>query len=255
MKVKHLYWGLPVLLCAIILAACPNGNEEEEKKSGITTYLDLTREAVGIKICCYPITENGNSGAWLLSGSTLKDGDNAPGFWDYGWNGSSDDNASDWPEILKTPLGENFNGDECGKGHPTVFLDETVPESIRKQAHCFTLDLGEVTGSIVSFGMYPRTNEDEDELGDRWPIQFEVFYSDSEIGAIPGDEAASLGIFTWDTVPYPFAWRDVDLTENNNGTGISARYIHVRIYAEGRNGENSDWICPSFAGIRIGVKS
>jgi hypothetical protein len=207
-----------------------------------------------IKICCYP--GSGNSGIRLLNNSTLTNGSNQNGFWDYGWNGNASQNSSDWADVLKDIEGVDFTGDECGQGHPTVFLTASVPEAIRKRAHCFTLDLGEVTSGIVSFGMYPRTNESESERGDRWPVQFEVFYSDTEIGAIPGEEAASLGVFEWGPAPYPFAWRDIDLyPRTDDNRSFSARYIHVRIYAEGKNGPNANWVCPSFAGIRIGVDS
>jgi hypothetical protein len=203
-----------------------------------------------IKICC----DSGNNyrAGRLTANSTLNNGANASNYWDYGWNSSADSNRSDWADILKAE-GLPFDGDECGHGHPAVFLTSDVPESIRKRAHCFTLDLGEVTSGIVQFGMYPR-NENESERGNRWPIQFEVFYSNSEIGPIPGEEAASLGVFDWGPVPYPWAWRYVDLyRRTSDGKGISARYIHIRIYAEGKNGLNSEWVAPSFAGIRIGI--
>lgn len=207
-----------------------------------------------IKICCYP--SSGSSGTRLLSNSTLTDGSSASNYWDYGYNGTAANNLSDWEDILKNAEGVTFDGDECGHGHPTVFLAGSVPEALRKRAHCFTLDLGEVTSGIVQFGMYPRTNESESERGYRWPIQFEVFYSDSEIGPIPGDGATSLGVFDWGPIPNPFAWRYVDLyTRTSDGKGISARYIHVRIYAEGKNGVNSEWVAPSFAGIRVGIEA
>jgi hypothetical protein len=215
------------------------------------SYPSLSSET--IKICC----DAGNTyrAGRLIANSTLNDGANASNYWDYGWNSSETSNRSDWADILKAE-GLPFDGDECGHGHPTVFLDEAVPESIRKRAHCFTLDLGEVTSDIVQFGMYPR-NESESERGNRWPIQFEVFYSDSDIGPIFDEEAdgvTSLGIFDWGPVPYPWAWRYVDLyRRTGDGKGISARYIHVRIYAEGKNGVNSEWVAPSFAGIRIGI--
>lgn len=205
-----------------------------------------------VNICCYPNTNN--SGSRLAAGSVLIDGQSQSSMWDYGWNGNASSNLSDWANILKNAEGVDFTGDECGHGHPTVFLAAATPEAIRKRAHCFTLDLGEVTSGIVSFGIYPRTNESSGERGQRWPIQFEVFYSDSEIGAIPGEEAVSLGIFEWGEAPDPWAWRDVDLyPRTGDGRAISARYIHVRIYAEAKNGVNSEWVCPSFAGIRVGV--
>ncbi|MDR0731228.1 MAG: hypothetical protein LBF63_06125, partial [Treponema sp.] len=203
-----------------------------------------------IKICC----DAGNSyrAGRLTSNSSLTNGANASNYWDYGWNSSAASNRSDWADILKAE-GLPFDGDECGHGHPAVFLTSAVPEAIRKRAHCFTLDLGEVTSNIVQFGIYPR-NESESERGNRWPIQFEVFYSDSEIGPIPGDEATSLGVFDWGSVPYPWAWRYADLyRRTGDGKGFSARYIHVRIYAEGKNGVDSEWVAPSFSGIRVGI--
>jgi hypothetical protein len=219
---------------------------------GTINYPSLTSGRT-IKICCYP--NSNSSGARLLANSTRTDGQNQTNNpWDYGWNGSAASNLSDWPDILKNAEGVDFTGDECGHGHPTVFLSPSMPESIRKRAHCFTLDLGSVTSDIVSFGIYPRTNESEAERGQRWPIQFEVFYSDTEIEAIPGDEATSLGVFEWGPVSYPWAWRDADLyRRTGDGKGFSARYIHVRIYAEAKNGLNSEWVTASFAGIRIGI--
>jgi hypothetical protein len=154
---------------------------------------------------------------------------------------------------LKTPLGEAFDGTECGKGHPTVFLAATVPENLRKRGHCFTIDLGAVTDNIVTFGMNAR-----DDSGQRWPHQIEVFYStDTEIGVFPGDEATSLGIFD---PPFPGnnTWRYVNLYERTPAKrGISARYIHVRIYKTQNtvdptiNGD--DYIDASFREIRVGV--
>jgi hypothetical protein len=220
---------------------------------GSISYPSLAGKA--IKICCWPGTSatGGSSASRLLSNSTRADGTNAPNHWDYGWNGNAANNSSSWPDILKNAEGISFDGDECGHGHPAVFLSPVMPEALRRRAHCFTLDLGEVTSDIVQFGMYPR-NEDESERGYRWPVQLEVFYSDTEIGAIPGDEATSLGVFEWGPVPYPWAWRYVDLyRRTSDGKGVSARYIHVRIYAEGKNGLNSEWVTPSFAGIRVGI--
>ena len=117
------------------------------------------------------------------------------------------------------------------------------------RAHFFTLDLGAVTNNIVQFGMYPRNDN-----GERWPIQFEVFYSDTEIGAIPGEDAKSLGIIEWGPAPDPRGWRYADLyTRTSTGRGFSARYIHVRIYAENKNGIDASWITTSFSEIHVGV--
>jgi hypothetical protein len=207
-----------------------------------------------IKACCWPGTgtTGGSTPARLIS-SPPSEGSNASNYWDYGYNGDPAQNNSSWPDIMKNAVGVTFDGDECGHGHPTVFLAETMPENIRKRAHCFTLDLGSVTNNIVRFGIYPR-NEGESERGNRWPIQIEVFYSDTDIGPIPGPEATSLGIFEWGPVSYPWAWRYADLYRRTaDGKGFSARYIHVRVYAEGKNGLNSEWVAPSFARIRIGT--
>ena len=208
---------------------------------GNLSYPSLTSKT--IKICCYA---NGSPPSRLINGTLNNQ------YWDYGWNSDPASNLSDWPAILKDVEGVFFDGTECGKGHPAVFLGETIPANIRKRAHCFTLDLGEVTSNIVTFGMYSRNDG-----GQRWPHQIEVFYSDSEIGPIPGDESTSLGIFE---PPFPgnHQWQNVNLYEGTAGKrGFSARYIHVRIYKTQNtvdptiNGD--DYIDASFNEIRVGV--
>jgi hypothetical protein len=207
---------------------------------GSITYPSLTGKS--IEICCYYTS---NPPTRLIDG-------NLTNYWDYGWSSTAAQNLSSWPEILKDAEGVTFDDAECTPGHPTVFLAPAMPEAIRKRAHCFTLDLGEVTGNIVTLGMYARNDS-----GQRWPHQIEVFYSNSEIGPIPGDEAVSLGIFE---PPFPgnTAWQYVNLYDRTaNKRGLSARYIHVRIYKTQRtvdpaiNGD--DPIDASFNEIRIGV--
>jgi hypothetical protein len=216
---------------------------------GNVTYPSLTGKT--INICCYA---NGNPPSRLID-------NNLTNYWDYGWNGNAANNLSSWTETMKDPVvlgdggpGSGFTDAECTPGHPTVFLSHTMPENIRKRAHSFTLDLGEVTNNIVSFGMYAR-----DDSGQRWPHQIEVFYSDTEIGAIPGDEAASLGIFD---PPFPGnrQWQYVNLYEGTPGKrGFSARYIHVRVYKTRDTADPAinadDKIDASFNEIRIGVEN
>jgi len=109
--------------------------------------------------------------------------------------------------------------------------------------------------------MYPRQNESAAERGQRWPIQFELFYSDSDIDPVSVEGATSLGVFQWNWSkewPWPttadFAWRDIDLTPYTaNNRGISARYLHLRVYADNKNGLNSEWVTPSIGQIRIGI--
>jgi hypothetical protein len=207
---------------------------------GSVTYPTLTGKT--INICCYA---SGNPPTYLINGTLNNQ------YWDYGWNGDAANNLSSWPDIMKAE-GLPFDSAECTPGHPTVFLAQTMPQSIRKRAHCFTLDLGALTDNIVTFGMYSRSDS-----GQRWPHQIEVFYSDSEIGPIPGDEAVSLGIFE---PPFPgnHAWQYVNLYAGTpSKRGFSARYIHVRIYKTQRtvdpalNGD--DPIDASLNEIRIGV--
>jgi hypothetical protein len=199
---------------------------------------DISLSGKTIAICCYPSAER--NGSQLING-TLGGND----YWDYGWDGDPDKNGSDWPDILKNAAGVTFNGDECGHGHETVLLPLQL-----KRAHFFTLDLGSITNNIVQLGIYPRNDN-----GDRWPIQFEVFYSDNEIGAIPGENAQSLGIFDWEPCPDPLDWRYADLyPRTSNGRGFSARYIHIRVYAEYKNGIDASWVTTSFSeiGVRTG---
>jgi hypothetical protein len=173
-----------------------------------------------INICCYYA---GNPGTYLINNTTNSQ------YWDYGWS-SAANNLSNWASIMKDPLmaespGDLFTSAECTPGHPTVLLAETVPQNLRKRAHFFTVDLKSVTDNIVRIGMYSRSDN-----GQRWPARIEVFYSNSDIGPFPGEDAASLGIFD---VPFPgnHQWGYVDLYPNTAGKrGFSAQYIHVRIY-------------------------
>ncbi|MDR0731229.1 MAG: hypothetical protein LBF63_06130 [Treponema sp.] len=214
---------------------------------GNISYPSLTGKT--IKICCY---YNGSPPTNLIDG-------NLTNYWDYGWSTAAN-NLSSWPEIMKDPVvleggepGSGFTDAECTPGHPTVFLSPSMPENIRKRAHCFTLDLGAVTDNIVTFGMYSRNDD-----GQRWPHQIEVFYStDTDIGPIPGDEATSLGIFD---PPFPGnrVWQNVNLYEGTPGKrGFSARYIHVRIYKTRDTADptinGDDKIDASFDEIRVGV--
>jgi len=230
-------------------------------KAGAITYPVLAAAGYNAVAyaCCWPgNATSANRPAVLVNQANLT-GAPTPNnnHWDYAWNGTASQNSSSWRDIIE-PAGASLDGDESGGGHPSAFLTPTVPEAIRKRAHVFTIDLGAVRDNIVSFGIFPRQNESVSERGERWPVQFEVFYSDEEIGPIfePGVEATSLGIFDWENMPYPFEWRDVELYPNTeNGRPFSARYIHFRIYAEQRNGPGAAWICPSFAQVRIGVSA
>jgi hypothetical protein len=206
---------------------------------GSLNYPSLTGKT--IKICCY-YTSNGPT--LLIDGSTTN-------YWDYGWSDYAS-NLSSWPDILKAE-GLPFDAAECTPGHPTVFLNEATPAHIRKRAHCFTLDLGEVTDNIVTFGMNARNDS-----GQRWPHQIEVFYSNNEIGPIfEEEEAVSLGIFE---PPFPGnrTWQYVNLYERTpDKRGFSARYIHVRIYKTQNTGDpeanTTSNIDASFGEIRVGV--
>jgi len=227
---------------------------------GTVTYPRLNGTAgynAVVNICCWHGGDNGtsttNSGSALIN-LTNPGGTTAPtGYWDYGYQNDANAatrNQSNWPDIMKTPLnnGEGFTGDENGRGHPSIFEAESMPSAIRKRAHAFTIDLGAVRDNIVKFGMYPRSG-----YANRFPIQFEVFYSDTEIGAIPDANATSLGVIEWPVMTVA-EWRDLDLYPlTANGRGISARYIHVRIYAEGNNGIGSQWVATNLGQIRIGL--
>jgi len=145
---------------------------------------------------------------------------------DWGWADNSASNMSSWPEILKNPLsgGAGFNNTECGTGHPSVFLSESLPVAIRRHAHCFTLDLGRVVNNIADAGFCARDTQ-------RFPHEFEVFYSNSYIGPIPGPAAVSLGVFTRAGDISAGNWENYNLHERTaDGRPFSARYIHVRVY-------------------------
>lgn len=201
---------------------------------------NLSLNGKPIQICCYA---GANRAASSLIDGTASTGN----YWDYGWNGDSALNLSDWPEIMKDPLGTAFNGDECGTGHPTVFEAESVREAIRKRAHCFTIDLGAVTDNIVQVQLFPRDN------GQRWPYRIEVFYSsDAAIGPLPGEDVHTLGEFD---LPYPGSgnWQTLALYPRTaSGRGFSARYIHIRIY-KARSLEEATMVDSSFSEFRIGT--
>ena len=222
----------------------------------IMIYPNLSATGYGatVKACCWAgnTADSNRNGNALINMADPAGTPDSSNFWDYGYNEAAN-NGSSWRTIM-APSGVNFNSDECGQGHHNVFLANTVPSAIRRRAHVFTVDLGAVRDNILTFGIFPRQNENANERGNRWPVRFEVFYSDNDIGPIftPGTDATSLGIVEWGNVPYPFAWRDVELTAD--GKGFSARYIHFRIYANQKEPQaDTWWIQPSFAQIRIGV--
>jgi len=198
-------------------------------------------------------------------------------FWDYGYNsgtyGATNGNSSSWPDIMNGP-GITFNGDETGQGHHNVFLNNSESNAPNRRAHAFTIDLGEIKDDIVSLGMYPRdatASNSDTNTNKRWPVRFEVFYSDDDIDPIFSDNTpTSLGIVQADvsgsggsaTVtpsedwgPKTNTWQDVALYKRTtDGKGFSARYLHIRIYAnQGDPQDDTWWIQPSFAQIRIGI--
>ena len=257
-------------------------------KIGAISYpvLGNTGWNVGVQSCCWPVDGNNNRSGTVLISSTdpsavaSKTGNTQ--YWDYAWQGGSsttNENRSSW-KFFVGPTGTEdttnslvfnrgwkggiLNGDESGGGHGKVLLDNLndaqIPEKFRKRGHVYSFDLGQVR-NVATFGMYPRTNTNTNKLSDssttdKWPILFEVLYSESPMGPIPDESAVSLGLFNFAifNVGDTGAWRDASLyLQTPDGRPVSARYLQVRIYAEQRNGEGASWICPSFHQIRFGV--
>ena len=178
--------------------------------------------------------------------------------WDWSWSGNYNTSwSSSFPNNAFQAQSEH--------GHPVVFNSDDVPEAIRKPAHVFTINMGEDGRNIVKFGMYPRqVNEGN---ASRWPTRVEIFYSNIPIPPIfnadpvdhdDPDADPDLHIISLGTIGENrrgIFWHDFDLIphgtyETESNLGITAQYIHFRIY----NIQNPNDLGASFSQIRIGVQ-
>ena len=195
-----------------------------DKVLGVITYPRLGAGGLGavIKGCCYP--DNNNKPPRLINSPNPSNPVDYGNFWDFLWNGNTEqgyENLTDWPEYFN----EMPSNLDPQNGHPSVFNKVSVPPEFRRPAHVFTIDLGSKIDNIVSLGMYPKWNGTNPTY---WPVWFQVFYSDTDIGPIPGPEAAALPEIKWGATDGK--WRDANLWELNGKKPISARYINLRIY-------------------------
>ena len=196
-----------------------------------------------VRACCY-YNSSTASPATLLTTNTS--------WYDWGYdNSNSANNLSSWPEIFKTPLGTNFLNDiECGPGHPAVFLQPSVPEEIRRYAHVLNLDLGSIRNNLVQIGFCSRDLQ-------RFPYEFEVFYSDTDISPIDVSNAKSLGIFhNTNDVNTAGTWADFDVYLGSPGArAFQARYFQIRVYRTNNTAGPGDRIDLSFRQIRVRATS
>jgi len=216
------------------------------------TAIPLTPEAHGasMNVCCYYVDEpprnvfSDNTGIW----------------YDTAYSGNSNTNYSSWPAVFKDPLGGQFTWQQTQPGHASVFLRPSIPEEFRRHAHVFTLDLGRRVDNIVQLSLRVRGGGESPTA--RFLKEFEVYYSLTEIGPVPGSNATYTGFYNIDddgvlrsgTTLGNNSWVDFNIFQGQeNVRPFSARYIHVRVFKTTNTIFPGDGIILSFG--QIGVRT
>jgi len=245
--------------------------EASPYKAPVIRFLPLNDRA--IRTCCWRASNNNPE--QLISRPDPNTTD-SPYQWDYDWDGSGQwatPRRTSWPDVFRYPNGTQGDAagswEQCNNGHPAVFEAASVDSYIRRRAHVFTIDLGEVVPNIVRIGLLPRTVSCQ---GQRWPNDLEFFYSNNaalfnnpvfvsklhtDPEANPNTDIIALGRFDWGARLGANRWNDRALDSIPTGPeyetkayyGISARYIHIRVYrTQGGN------MHASFSGIRLAIQ-